>query len=663
MTLRIREACSGWTRTTSTPQKLFVERPLVVHAGPDPTPTKILHQAYNIEGKGSSFIEFVDTTIDRTPPDSPHHLPRPLSTHSRPASPSGNARSSRPSITSSITSATVSVEASPDLLFQDSESSTRRPSLLTRLRSSTSALGARRPYVHLSDFQKPPEQPEKHFIDSVGMAIPGVSNREQCEHPRTHFITHWRLCEPIEYSTALADHGITYHDYSLLLNTLANFLDDLPKLTRIRRRAASWWQLPRQKCPRDTDMSYQHRRERSRQSSRRKSSASDLEDQYAVVVQQAEQLNILLREISCAWQRRDIPVMVCISSYSLFAPNRLSESLIQILHFSPEQKVQQNVKDDSRGTTRLSFIDPFAVAKSQQCSVAHVHSSKKRGSESSSSTLLSPSYVNHHQFQHRDKTRPWPLWPNSIPLRKRQQMNVSVERYGSDPYYRAWIRADINSRTKCTSYAKYMIERENNPFINKRLDYINLPAEESAMCGLLKIGRKDRSLGGINRKNYEHNRQLECRKTIESGGSRLRLVRFGFHYAIYPPHTPEMDELGLTHEKYSEIIRKIEDIRHRAKRHYIECVPNVFKSWTKIGRRSTTDSLNEVNGYIRQLNAAGRRIVWTIEKLPGVYDNGTRSDKEEWEISAWNGEEPLELLIQLEKWGIIEQRLNIDDDE
>jgi hypothetical protein len=46
-----------------------------------------------------------------------------------------------------------------------------------------------------------------------------------------------------------------------------------------------------------------------------------------------------------------------------------------------------------------------------------------------------------------------------------------------------------------------------------------------------------------------------------------------------------------------------------------------------------------------------------------VYDNGTRSDREEWEISAWNGEEPLELLIQLEKWGIIEQRLNIDDDE
>ena len=665
MTPRVKDVCNGGGGETTTSQRMHVERPLVMHTRSEPTPTMMLNTVYRLERTDTSTTnEVVDMGIGRKSPDSLHNVPRPLSMPSRSVSPFGIAQSSRPSIASSVTSATISVDINPDLKFQDSDSSTRRPSLLTRLRSSAHVSGPAKPYVHPSDFEKPPEQPEKHFIDSIGMVIPGVCNRDQCEHPRTHFVTHWRLCEPIEYTTALADHGITYHDYSLLLSALANFLDDLPNVPKIQRRAASWLRASRREDPETIDTSNQQWDGQSKRASQGKSSIAESEDQYIVAMQQAENLNKLLFDISHAWQRRGIPVMVCISSYSLFTPNRISESHVQILHVSSKQEVQHDMKDDSRVKTRLSFIDPFAVASPQQCSVAHVQSNANRESASSNSTLLSPSYVHyHHHIQHRDRTRPWPLWPNSIPSRKRQQMNGNVERYGLDPYFRAWMRADINSRTKCTSYAKYMIERENNPFINKRLGYIVSPGEKSGMCGLLEINTTDRSLGIVNRKNYEHNRQLECRKTIENGGSRLRIVRFGFQYAIYPPHTPEMDELGLTQEKYEEVVRRIEDIRHSTKPNYIECVPNVFKSWTKMGRRSTADSLNEVNKYIRQLNAAGRRIVWTVEKLPCVYDHGMRSDKQEWEISAWNGEDPLELLIQLEKWGIIEQRLNIDDDE
>jgi hypothetical protein len=67
--------------------------------------------------------------------------------------------------------------------------------------------------------------------------------------------------------------------------------------------------------------------------------------------------------------------------------------------------------------------------------------------------------------------------------------------------------------------------------------------------------------------------------------------------------------------------------------------------------------------YLRELNAAQRRMVWTIEKISGVYDRGLARNGTEWEISAWNGEDPLELLIELERWRIIEQRLIIKDDD
>ncbi|KAF2446911.1 hypothetical protein P171DRAFT_429857 [Karstenula rhodostoma CBS 690.94] len=222
------------------------------------------------------------------------------------------------------------------------------------------------------------------------------------------------------------------------------------------------------------------------------------------------------------------------------------------------------------------------------------------------------------------------------------------------------MRADINSRTKCTSYTKYMIEKENNPFINTRLDYVVPPSRGSLLSSLLGMRSKEKSPGSANKKYYEHNRRLECRKTIENG-SRLRIVSFGFRNPLHPPHTAEMDALGLTRDKYDTILRNIEDIRHNAKPAYYS---TFLTPWNKIRGRNTVDALNKVSEYIRQINGEGRRVVWTIEKIPGVNERGMNCDMlKDWEISAWNGEDPLELLIQLEKWGIIEKRLNLEDDE
>ena len=86
-------------------------------------------------------------------------------------------------------------------------------------------------------------------------------------------------------------------------------------------------------------------------------------------------------------------------------------------------------------------------------------------------------------------------------------------------------------------------------------------------------------------------------------------------------------------------------------------------SLNMVRRRSTEDALTRVSDYLRQLNASQRRIVWTIEKIQGVYDKGFATNCTEWEISTWNAVDPLELLIQLEKWGIIEKRLSVDDED
>ncbi len=56
------------------------------------------------------------------------------------------------------------------------------------------------------------------------MIFSGVFDRPQCAHSQVHFVTCFRLCEPIEYTTALADHGVTYTDYCRLVTALREFL-------------------------------------------------------------------------------------------------------------------------------------------------------------------------------------------------------------------------------------------------------------------------------------------------------------------------------------------------------------------------------------------------------------------------------------------------------
>jgi hypothetical protein len=586
-------------------------------------------------------------------------------------SPSGaNSRhdSLRPSPPSSTTSVNVTVNMAPDPKVIDAP---KRPSVLMRLRSSISTSGMsphsiRRPSVPPSDFSIPPEQPERHFIDSIGMVIPGVCDQNQCPHPLAHFITNWRLCEPIEYTTPLAEHGITYSDYSRLIAALENFLGEIsnePK--RKARPVAPWWHPRSWKPPVEGNCSSSEHCH-APAASPQPNPISQPAQQRTMAPRQAAALNKLLAEISWNWQRRNLPVMVCVSSYSLFTPNRISESFVQILHVSPQApSPAESFTETQFRTIQMSFINPFAIARSGERNVAMLRHNLGKNSVTPPAAQSSTSAHHEHQLHLRDRTKPWPLWPNAIPSRKRELMNGHADRYGVDPYFRAWIRADINSRTRCTSYAKYMIEQEDNPFINTRLEYVTPPRRGALLRNPVTVWSNQEEThypSTVNRAKYEHNRRLECRKMVEHG-SRLRIASFGFRQPIYPPHTPEMEELSLTLKSYQTIIGTIEDIRQYYESNTNDYLLHSLASWRKLGRRSIEDAIAKVSDYIRQINTWDRRVVWTIEKIPDVYDGGLGRDRREWEISIWNGEDPLELLIQLERWGIIEKKLNIDDDE
>jgi hypothetical protein len=112
-----------------------------------------------------------------------------------------------------------------------------RSSVSNWLRSSinrpASLLSSQRLIVEPSDFLTDPEQPEKHVVDSIGIACPGISDRRQCASPLAHFVSTFRICQPIEYNTALADHGITYTDYCRLRIALKAFLVDQDLKTKM----------------------------------------------------------------------------------------------------------------------------------------------------------------------------------------------------------------------------------------------------------------------------------------------------------------------------------------------------------------------------------------------------------------------------------------------
>jgi hypothetical protein len=490
------------------------------------------------------------------------------------------------------------------------------------------------------------------------MVIPGVTNRSQCAHPLAHFVTNWRLCEPIEYTTSLADHGITYSDYYRLIAALEDFLDGTqygPK-NRVACNNRRW--IPKV---------WQSGDSRSEDASPpyvfvSKSSKVDSMDNYKGSEYHATNLNRLLAEISENWQKRGLPVMVCIGSFSAFAPNRLSEAHVQILHVQLQMKTQDRLGVDNQQSQQpLSFVDPFATtdALTKEGTSVSVIPKIERHSISLQTSTLNVAYSNchHHLVQQKDRTRPWSLWPNAIPMRKRELMHTHADKYGADPYFRAFIRANVNGHTQSSSYAKWLIEQEDNPSINTRLEYTNKPSGITLAKDLIGGGDKETYASVTNQDIYEHNRRLECRKTVEYG-RRLRIVRFSFRHPIYPPHSPEMDELGLIEDLYQTIISDINDIRETSNSN-ANCWP-----WLRhVRRRSLEDSLAKVREYVRHTNARQRRVVWTIEKIPGINAGGSGGKDNDWEISAWNGEDPLELLIQLERWGIIEKRFTIEDDE
>jgi hypothetical protein len=575
-------------------------------------------------------------------------------------SPPGS-RSSSPRCPSSITSPSVYTVES--LSAYTTAGSRRQPSVLHRLRSSVSATLSpkqtlRRASIAPTDFRLPPEQPEKRFIDSIGVVCPGVTDRSQCSHPLAHLVSSFRMCQPIEYTTALADHGLTYLDYCRLLAALSDFLDrhaaELDKNAPLEMLSST----PGERQPfLGTRKSVAKRQQQG-------SPFFDTTEQLGNAKRQAATLNQLLEDITSNLRGRGVPITICVGSFSLFAPHRISEAHIQILHapLAPQHH-SVSVTPNARSGQRLSFIDPFSFASTEPRSVSR--SRLKLGGRSQSEGVVQNPKHYHQTSQNRDRSRPWPLWPNAIPSRKRQVMNDNVDRYGVDPYFRAWMRANINSRTNSSTYAKYMIEQEDCPFINRRLEYSEASSRRVMLWDILTHGTKawkHQFPSTINRAKYHHNRKLECRRAVEHG-SRLRILRFGFRHGIYPPHTPELEALGLSEIDFQTILWNISDI-HTNAQFFTKCpMSYMIASLNRFRHRSTEDALLKVSEYMRGLNASQRRVVWTIERIPGVYDRVFARDRTEWEISVWNGEDPLELLIQLERWGLIEQRLSIEDEE
>jgi hypothetical protein len=663
------EQALGETESCLPQETQNVTLPNICQSLSDPTLTTYQRLTVGAGANDSSSDEPRHKVDDTTLPKLPRlsHV-RPLeirhsSSTVEDSPPQSRSSSTRPGLSPTATSTSV-------YTIETFAGSTHGPSSVpSRLDSSispapTSGPTVPRQSIDPSDFRTPPEQPEKRFVDSVGVVCPGVSDRLQCNR-HVHFVSTFRICAPIEYSTALADHGVTYTDYCRLLTSIENFLKDHAGDAR--------WKLP-QKAP---HLICEHQQESlaSRHAPHNHGGAFlDTSEQLGRAKRQAHALNQLLEDITSNLRARGLPVVIHISSFSLFPPYRITEGHVQILHAPFATDIQSvSEKPDPRCGQRLSFIDPFSFVRTESRSVSKSRPGLESRSQSEQITHIQCSKHHHQAFQYRDRSKPWPLWPNAIPTRKRQAMLENADRYGADPFYRAYLRANINARTTSSTYAEYMIEQEDDPFVNRRLKYTG-DASRGALAldaniNNPKSGTKHsvsscvrRNLLLANRARYEHNRRLECRKNVEQG-SRLRIIRFGFRHAIFPVPTPEMEELGLTKARYETIISNIAGIRTSAQLCTKCPVSYLLSAVNTVRRRSTGDALLKVSQYIRELNASQRRVVWTIEKIPGVYDRGLARDRSEWEISVWNGSDPLELLIELERWGIIEQGLNSEDDE
>ncbi|KAF2810516.1 uncharacterized protein BDZ99DRAFT_563713 [Mytilinidion resinicola] len=208
---------------------------------------------------------------------------------------------------------------------------------------------------------------ERRFVDKIGMVIPGVSDREPCNIQRAHYVTMWSLGSPIEYSTSEADHGITFDDHRKLHLSLESFLYRTPKETR------------------DTT-----------------------EKAFFKII---SALNSLLSDITTWWRARGIPATLCLTSVGMFAPDRLKESYIQILH----TPLHRDFDFDGLEKHHLAQEDGL------------------------------PFYAPYWAIpQHSTLSLPWPLRP--LPPHKEDLALRFPERYGADPYYRSAIKQTFLAR-------------------------------------------------------------------------------------------------------------------------------------------------------------------------------------------------------------------------
>lgn len=546
---------------------------------------------------------------------------------------------------------------------------------LNRLKSSTrsaptDAYPTKRLVVQSADFELCPEVLEKRFVNAPGVGLPGVYDCDQCAYPWVHFVSAFHLCEPSEYTTALADHGLTYADYCRLIAALRDFLEDIDVSPRPSKNDNQLLGLRSQAA----ELSVGELDEvTSRSWLRWRDLFFDTTEQLKKTKQQAAALNKLLEEISWDMQTRGVPVMVCVGSFSLFAPYRISEAYIQILHVPLERfvrgisdcpQVSEPTFTGARTGERLSFIDPGLLARPEQKTF---RPRLKRQTVSATATMaMTMNETNHltqEQPRFHDHSRLWPHWSNVVLLNKRLMRSADANPSGLNSHVQPWMKSNIRGKTKTAPLAPYIAGREHDACVDIKLEYVDSVSRGNTLLDVLTGGNRAsrlQSSGRTNKARYYHNRKSECRRTAEHG-ARLRIIRFGFRYSILPPHTPELEALGLTKDEYQLITSNFADIdKSQCK---IKCpITGLVLSLRRIRRRSAADTLTRLEEFVRKLNSQQRRIVWTIEKIPAVYDKGLVRDRTEWEISAWNSEDPLELLVQLEKWGLVEKRLSLEDD-
>lgn len=516
------------------------------------------------------------------------------------------------------------------------DSSATRPSMWKRLKSSTSLSSTAR-HLHKSvicpsDFQELPEIPETRFIDSAGVVIPGVCDRIPCASQRVHFVSAIQLSEPIEYTTALAEHGITYSDYARLIEAMQNLVAELSQGTRQQREGDLLDQEPtRQRVAKQMIRGWSRVAHGAAAGKRQQSQHTQ---HYSAMLDQ------LLEGISQNLRARGVPVVICVSSYPSLLNERCLEVQVQILHVPFTQSSHKSTKSQARVAERSSFMDLSALKDLEGYCVS---ASRCRYNKESSSTLTSAQNGVRPLYGRNDscvgeQVCPWPIWPNAIPSSKRRIMAANAERYGVDPYFRDWLRASFESRVTCGTYDEYLAEIRRRSFVTERSEEIErLPRHALAAP------------------KYLHSRQRELRRSIERG-FRFRLLSFGGSSHAFPPHNAELDDMGLSKAAYETVVARVGQITRGRKvttHSPCRCVSSFIR---KACLRRQHAMFLELQEYLRELNSAQRHIVWTVETISDAC-----GDHSGWNISAWNGEDPLELLMELERCNIVEKRLTDDE--